>query len=87
VAILRAGRPRIGLTGVQVQVDGGEVLGAEEVGPEVGVALGHDHRVVAEDLLQLLDGPRALGQGDRLERLGLGTELMHFAIKNGLVGS
>ena len=40
---------------------------APEVGPEVGVSLGHDH----------------------LETLGLavGTELIHFAIKNGLVGS
>ena len=55
VAILRAGWPRIGLTGVQVQVDDGKVAGAEEVRAEVGVPLGHDHRVVAEDLLQLLD--------------------------------
>ena len=37
MAILRAGRPRIGLTGVQVQLDGAEVAGAEEVGPELGV--------------------------------------------------
>ena len=41
MAILRAGRPRIGLGGAQVQVDGGGVAAAEEVGPEVRVPLGH----------------------------------------------
>jgi hypothetical protein len=81
VAILRAGWPRIGLTGVQVQVDGGEVAGAEEVGPEVGIPLGHDHRVVAEDLLQLFDGASGedpvRGEGVRTGYMGNEKRWIH----------
>jgi len=46
VAILRAMWAWIGLTGVQVQVDGREVAGAEEVRPQVRVPLGHDLELI-----------------------------------------
>jgi hypothetical protein len=55
VAILRPKGCRLGLTGAQVDVDGLQIARGEELGPEVRVALGDHNRVVAEELLQLLN--------------------------------
>jgi hypothetical protein len=45
-----------GAAGRQVEVDDGHVLRGEQFRLQVDVPLGHDDRVVAKDLLQLLDG-------------------------------
>src|SRR5262249_3446139 len=59
---------RFRLARAEIQGNGSEVLGREEVRPEVRVAFGHDDAVVPEDDLQLLD--RAARQ-DPLRREGV----------------
>src|SRR5260370_28892733 len=46
-----------GRSGLQAQGNDTEVALSEQIRPKVGVAFCHDHAVVAENLLQLLDRP------------------------------